>query len=252
MSIVKEKGVRSPYQRTEKSSLVFGCCGFRTIKMLKKIGIVVAAAVLLPLLLLRFANPPFSALMVIRSVQESVGLRPSVGAKQWKWVRLSEVSPLLQRSVIVAEDARFLSHRGVDFSSLFSVVQGEKQRMRGPRGASTLTMQTVKNLFLWPGRSYLRKGIELVISPLFDLIVGKRRTLEIYLNIVEWGAGIYGAEAAAQRFFRKSAKNLTLSESAALAAVLPSPLTVSPRALSPAARRRLSRIVNEAGSARLP
>jgi monofunctional biosynthetic peptidoglycan transglycosylase len=190
--------------------------------------------------------------MAIRSVQETFGFIPSVGVKQWRWVRLSDISPLLQRAVIVAEDARFLQHRGVDFSSLFSVIQGEQRRTRTPRGASTLTMQTVKNLFLWPGRSYVRKCIELVISPLFDLIVGKKRTLEVYLNIVEWGPGIYGAEAAAQKFFRKSAKNLSLEESAALAAVLPSPLTVSPRALSPTARRRLSRIVREASTAVLP
>ena len=210
------------------------------------------SALFLLFAVIRFINPPTSALMIIRACEAYVWGHSELTMKGWTWVRLSQISPHLQQSVVVAEDAQFMKHWGIDFSSLLSVLSGEGRHIRAPRGASTITMQTVKNLFLWPGRSYLRKGIELIISPIFNLTVGKRRTLEIYLNIAEWGPGIYGAEAASRRYFGKSAKNLSLSESAALAAVLPSPLTTSPRSMSSAARRRMTRILREVGSASLP
>lgn len=207
------------------------------------------------LLTLRFVNPPGTMLMVVRYVERELSsgsAKNETAQGGWMWKPLRDISPNMQRAVIVAEDARFLQHRGIDLGSLFSVIEGEKRKSRRARGASTITMQTVKNLFLWPGRSYIRKGVELIASVPFDLLVGKRRVLEIYLNIVEWGPGVYGVEAASRRYFDKSAKSLTSSESAALAAVLPSPLTTSPRALTPVARKRYSRIVREAPAIRLP
>lgn len=223
-----------------------------TYRVLKKVITVIGVVILVSFLSLRFIRPPTSSLIIIRSIQSKLGIISNQEKIRREWVFLEEIAPFLQRAVIVAEDARFLAHRGIDLSSLFSVLAGERRRSRVPRGASTITMQTVKNLFLWPGRSYVRKGIELGMSPLFDLIVGKRRILEIYLNIVEWGPGIYGAEAASKYYFGKRAKSLTLNESAALAAVLPSPLTTSPRSMSSAARRRMTRILREVGSASPP
>ena len=123
--------------------------------------------------------------------------------------------------MIASEDQRFCLHNGVDWGALRDVVDDEE----GPsRGASTITMQTVKNVFLWPGRSYIRKGLEIPLAVMADAVWGKRRTMEIYLNVAEWGEGIFGAEAAARHWFRKSARDLTRNEAALLAATLPNPI----------------------------
>jgi len=154
------------------------------------------------------------------------------------WVPIGQISPHLIRAVIAAEDQRFCSHNGVDWDELNAVLQDED----GPsRGASTLTMQTAKNLFLWPGRSYLRKGLELPIALALDLTWPKQRVLEVYLNVAEWGDGIFGAEAAARRHFGKPAARLTAEEAARLAGALPNPIVRNAarpsRALNSAAGR---------------
>ena len=136
-------------------------------------------------------------------------------------VPLEAIAPALVQAVMASEDQRFCLHNGVDWGALREVVDDEE----GPsRGASTITMQTVKNVFLWPGRSYIRKGLEIPLAVMADALGGKRRTLEIYLNVAEWGEGIFGAEAAARHWFRKSARDLTRGEAALLAAVLPNPI----------------------------
>lgn len=136
-------------------------------------------------------------------------------------VPLEAIAPALVQAVMASEDQRFCLHNGVDWGALREVVDDEE----GPsRGASTITMQTVKNVFLWPGRSYIRKGLEIPLAVMADALWGKRRTLEIYLNVAEWGEGIFGAEAAARHWFRKSARDLTRGEAALLAAVLPNPI----------------------------
>ncbi|MBN9438865.1 monofunctional biosynthetic peptidoglycan transglycosylase [Bosea sp. (in: a-proteobacteria)] len=154
------------------------------------------------------------------------------------WVPLEQISPHLVRAVIASEDQRFCSHAGVDWGELNAVLQDED----GPsRGASTLTMQTAKNLFLWPGRSYLRKALELPVALSIDLAWPKQRIIEVYLNIAEWGEGVFGAEAAAQRYFGKPAAKLTPAEAARLAGALPNPILRNPgrpnRALQAAAGR---------------
>lgn len=142
-----------------------------------------------------------------------------------QWVPLAQMSPTLIRAVIAAEDQRYCSHRGVDWVELNAVLEDED----GPsRGASTLTMQTAKNVFLWPGRSYLRKGLEIPLAMAIDFAWGKQRVIEVYLNVAEWGEGLYGAEAAAQRYFRKPAAALTQAESVRLAGALPNPLLRDP------------------------
>jgi monofunctional biosynthetic peptidoglycan transglycosylase len=139
------------------------------------------------------------------------------------WLPLSEISPVLPRTVIASEDARFCEHYGVDWRSLKELLE-EADDLEDLRGGSTLTQQTVKNLFLWPGRSYLRKALELPLALWVDLILGKRRVMEIYLNIAAWGpGGEFGAEAGAQRAFRKSARDLDAREAALMAAILPNP-----------------------------
>lgn len=160
-----------------------------------------------------------------------------------EWVPLAQISPNLIRAVIAAEDQRFCSHRGVDWIELNAVLEDED----GPsRGASTLTMQTAKNVFLWPGRSYIRKGLEIPLALAIDFAWGKQRVIEVYLNVAEWGHGLFGAEAAAQHYFGKSAARLSPAEAARLAAALPNPLLRDPgrpnRGLQSAAARTQRRL----------
>ena len=149
---------------------------------------------------------------------------------------LKAIAPTAQASVIASEDASFCDNDGVDWGALREVLSGAGEH--GPsRGASTITMQTAKNLFLWPGRSAIRKGIEIGMALVLGEAWSKARTLEIYLNIAEWGDGIYGIEAAAQRYFHKSASQLNGHEAALLATSLPNPLHRDPARPSPMQRR---------------
>ncbi|MCB1489777.1 MAG: monofunctional biosynthetic peptidoglycan transglycosylase, partial [Bauldia sp.] len=138
------------------------------------------------------------------------------------WVGFDEIGKSLVTSVIVSEDSRFCEHHGVDWQALGDVI-GSLDEDGKPRGASTITMQTVKNLFLWQSRSYVRKAVEIPLAIYADRIWSKRREIEIYLNVVEFGPGIFGAEAAAQHYFGRSAKALTAGQAALLAATLPNP-----------------------------
>ena len=161
--------------------------------------------------------PPFSNLMILRLFTGN-GIHKD-------WVSLNEMSPQLPNAVITSEDARFCDHNGVDWVEFQGVVDDVFDDDEGPiRGASTISMQTAKNLFLWDGRSFIRKGLEIPMAYWMDLVLSKRRMIEIYLNIVEWAPGVYGAEAASQFHFRKPAAKLTKREAALLAAVLPNPI----------------------------
>lgn len=169
--------------------------------------------------LLYWAVPPVSTLMLGRWLTLQPVERDYVG--------LDEISPNLQLAVMTSEDGRFCEHGGVDWDMLRAVVEAADED--GPsRGASTIPMQAAKNLFLWPSRSYVRKGLELPVALYLDVIWTKRRMMENYLNIAEWGEGVFGAEAAAQRYFRKPARSLTRREAALLATALPNPLVRNP------------------------
>lgn len=179
----------------------------------------------------RWAPPPISMLMAIRSAG---------GAElDYRWTALDRISPNLVMAVIAAEDARLCQHRGVDWEVMRELLE----EAGGPsRGGSTIAMQTAKNLFLWPARSYVRKAAELPLAYWIDFTWSKRRLVEVYLNIVEWGPGVYGAEAAAQRYFGKAASDLTRSEAALLAAALPNPIVRNAAKPGPAMRRQAGRI----------
>jgi len=188
----------------------------RLIRWVFRIVIGLALLFVLALVLYRFVPVP-STLMLGRWLT----LQPV----ERQWVGLSEISPALIRAVIAAEDQRFCAHRGIDWIELNTVLEDED----GPsRGASTLTMQTAKNVFLWPGRSYVRKGLELPLALVLDFAWPKQRIIEIYLNVAEWGEGLFGAEAAAQRYFGKPAARLTRTEATRLAAALPNPILRNP------------------------
>jgi monofunctional glycosyltransferase len=167
----------------------------------------------LALLLLagRFAPMPSTLMLMRWSSGEPV---------KREWVPLEKMSPHLARAVIASEDQLFCEHWGVDFEVLRELMADPD----GPgRGGSTISMQTVKNVYLWHGRSYIRKAIEVPLALVADLVWGKRRMMEVYLNVAEWGEGIFGAEAAAQHYFRKGVSTLTAAEAARLAAALPNP-----------------------------
>ena len=164
-----------------------------------------------------------------------------------RWVPLSAVSPRLVASVILSEDGQFCHEHGIDVSALREVIgTGESAPSRG---ASTLTMQVVKNLFLWPGRSYLRKALEIPLAVVLDAAWGKRRVLEAYLNVAEWGDGIFGIEAAAQRHFRVDAAQLSLRQAALLATALPNPIRRNVAQPSRIHRQLAQRIVDMQGIA---
>jgi monofunctional biosynthetic peptidoglycan transglycosylase len=151
--------------------------------------------------------------------------------KRYKFVPLSQISPDLQHAVIAAEDARFYQHHGFDWHEIQIAAEDGFEGDR-VRGASTITQQLVKNLFFGTGRSILRKAAEFTLVPVAELVLGKRRILELYLNLVEWGPGIYGAEAACRYYDRTAARNIGKQQAAELAAVLPAPLKRRPERMS--------------------
>lgn len=177
--------------------------------------------------------PPITPLMVIRSLQGE-GLRK-------EWVPFEEVSPHLVRALIASEDARFCEHLGLDWKAIRQALERNREGRR-VFGASTITQQTAKNLFLWPGRDLVRKGLEAYLALLLELLLDKHRIMELYVNIIEFGPGVYGAEAAARYHFGKPAAELTRREAALLAVVLPNPREMSASKPSSYVRKRAALI----------
>lgn len=184
------------------------------------------------LLLFRFVNPPTSAFMLSYSLAN-----PHKEVKQ-QWVSFSDISPWMPIAVVASEDQRFPDHWGVDFVAIRKAL-AEYHAGDGLRGASTITQQTAKNLFLWNGRSFVRKTLEAGLALAVDGVWPKRRILEVYLNIAEFGPGIYGVEAASKAYFGISARQLSANQSARLAAVLPNPKVLSVSSPSPYVRDRV-------------
>ena len=189
----------------------------------------------------RFAPPPLTWLMVQR-VFEGRGFHRT-------WVPLEAISPKLVRAAIGAEDARFCEHHGFDFQAIEKAM-ASNAKGRKLRGGSTISQQTAKNVFLWPGRSYVRKGLEAYFTVLIEVIWGKRRIMEVYLNSIEWGPGVYGAEAAARANFGVSAAQLSAPQAARLAAILPSPLKWQAARPGPYVQKRSGKITRAAGAVR--
>jgi len=194
--------------------------------LLMAIGVLLLPYLLTPLY--RFV-PPVSTPMVWRWLTGERVTRT--------FVPIGAMAPILPRTVIVAEDARFCTHSGVDWQEIRDAIE-DADDLDAVRGGSTITQQTAKNLFLWPGRSFVRKALEFPLSMWIDLVLPKRRVLEIYLNIAEWGPnGEFGVEAGARRAFGKSARDLSASEASLLSAVLPNPVRRNARQPRPGVRR---------------
>jgi len=177
----------------------------------------------------RWIDPPTTAVHIQRRVQAWIHHRPY--QKRHKFIPLKQISPDLQHSVIAAEDARFYQHHGFDWHEIQIAAQEDLEGER-TRGASTISQQLVKNLFFGTGRSIFRKGAELALVPVAELVLGKQRILEIYLNVVEWGPGVYGAESACRYHNRTSARHIGREQAARLAAILPAPLKRRPERMN--------------------
>jgi len=187
----------------------------------------------------RFFEPPTTAMILARMVERYWrDQRPFYPHRHA--VPLARISPHLRRAVLAAEDDRFYLHYGFDFLEIGRALD-DYDRGKPLRGASTISQQTAKNLFLWEGRSFLRKGLEAYLTVILELLLPKDRILEIYLNLAEWGDGIFGAEAASQAYFGKPAMSLTRQEAARLAAILPNPRQWEPD--DAVAQRRARRIL---------
>jgi len=197
--------------------ILLACCGW------------VAAVSILWVALLRFIPPPVTWLMVEQaSVQ---------GGAERKWTPMDRIAPSLPLAVIAAEDQRFFDHAGIDLEAVRSAIRQNEQGRR-KRGASTISQQTAKNVFLWPGRTFLRKGLEAWFTLLIEGLWGKERILEVYLNVAETGPGRFGVEATAQDCFKRSAHRLSPPQSALIAAVLPAPRRYNACAPSAYVQRR--------------
>jgi len=192
--------------------------------------------------LFRFVPPPVSALMIERRMDAWQAGRQY--SSHYQWVEFDRIAPPMAAAVIAAEDQNFSSHHGFDWDAIQRAMDYDENGNK-LRGASTMTQQTAKNLFLWPDRNWLRKGFEAYLTVLLEGLWGKRRILETYLNIVEFGDGIYGVEAASQRFFHKSSVHLTPEDAALLAAVLPNPHRLKANAPSNYVRERQQWILRQ-------
>jgi monofunctional biosynthetic peptidoglycan transglycosylase len=190
----------------------------------------------------RFVPPPITFLMIQRMF-EGHGLHR-------RWRPLSEISPALPRAVVAAEDQRFCEHNGFDFKAIEKAMEHNERRPNRIRGGSTISQQTAKNVFLWPRRSYVRKGLEAYFTLLIETMWGKQRIMEVYLNTVEWGPGVYGAEEAARRNFGIGADDLSASQAARLAAILPSPLKWRAAHPGPYVQRRSRKVAAASGTVR--
>lgn len=170
-------------------------------------------------LIFRFVPIPFTPLMIIRYFEMEDGKID----KDWK--SLDEIGKKMPLAVVTAEDQKFAEHFGFDMEAIEKAMKyNEKHKGKKVKGASTISQQTAKNVFLWPGRSWIRKGLEVYFTFVIEICWSKERIIEVYLNVIEMGPGVYGAEAAAQYYFNKSSINLTKKEAAAIAAILPNPI----------------------------
>jgi monofunctional glycosyltransferase len=228
---------------TERTSGV----GLRRRSTLRRAALAAAAVIVLLLAL------PYAIAPLYRFVQ------PVSTLMLWRWARgapvvhtfvpLSRIAPVLALTVIVAEDGSFCHNRGVDLGAMREAIEQADDNIAEARGGSTITQQTAKNLFLWQGRSFVRKALEFPLALWINLVLPKRRVLEIYLNVVQWGPhGEFGAEAAARWAFGKSARDLTRREAAELAAILPNPMLRSARTPSPLIRRLAALYENRAAA----
>jgi len=215
---------------------------------LRKVLIILKLAILFFLgstlfveVLFTFINPPVTPLMIKRVIEQKLDGKKARLRK--KWMPIEKISPHMVKALVASEDNRFLEHWGIDVDAIQKAIEHNKRHKR-KHGASTITQQVAKNVFLWPARTWLRKGFELYFTLTIDLLWSKKRIMEVYLNVIETGDGIYGVEAAAKKYYNKPAKRLTAGEAALIAACLPNPRKRNPASPTSYLLRRQARILD--------
>lgn len=199
----------------------------RVLRFLLSVVLLLLVLSIVEVLAVRVATPPATPLMGIRWLQAKFQDKDP-DPIQYEWLPLSQVPDHVVRQIWVSEDGRFFRHYGFDLVEMKKVLDQAMKEGKAPRGASTITMQCARSLFLWQDRSFLRKGLEAYYTVLMEMFLPKRRILELYINVIEMGPGVYGIQAAAQHHFNKPAHRLTQEESAAIVAILPNPLEWNP------------------------
>ena len=212
----------------------------KILRWIKKAMLWFFAISILLVIVFKWVPIPYTPLMAIRAIENKWEGKDAVLSHDW--VPLEEISPNLQKAVIASEDGNFLNHHGFDFQAMQKAFKNNQKGKR-IKGGSTISQQTAKNVFLWQGRSYVRKGLEAYFTVLIELIWGKERIMEVYLNSIEMGKGVYGAEEASKHWYRKSAVNLTKREAAGIAAILPNPLKYKATNSSSYIERRKDKIL---------
>jgi monofunctional biosynthetic peptidoglycan transglycosylase len=212
----------------------------KAFRIIGKIALWFFVISIVSVFIFKWVPVPSTPLMVTRAIDNKLDGNDMICSHDW--VPLEEISTNLQKAVIASEDANFLTHHGFDFKAIQKAMESNEKGKK-LKGGSTISQQTAKNVFLWQGRSYLRKGLEAYFTVLIELIWGKERIMEVYLNSIEMGNGVYGAEAASKYWYRKSAVNLTKQEAAGIAAILPNPRKFTATNSSSYINRRKGRIV---------
>jgi len=221
-------------------------------KIIKRLVLLFLISTILSVLLLRFIPIPFTPLVFTRMYEQYHSDKEIVFKKNW--VPIDKISIQLQRAVISSEDQNFVEHHGFDFDAIGKAYDYNKNK-KGSKpaiGASTISQQTAKNVFLWQGRTYIRKALEAYFTVLIELIWSKERILEVYLNVIEMGDGIYGAEAASQLYFHVPAKKLSRQQAAAIAAILPNPRKWNAAKPNGKLKFKINKIVSRMPKAKLP
>jgi len=207
----------------------------RTIAVVTRVFLWFLMTSVLWVVVYRFVNPPITLLMVQRNIERKNDNKPSKMEK--KWVDFEEISDNMKRAAVSAEDQLFLKHIGFDLKAIEKAFETNKKGKK-IKGGSTISQQTAKNVFLWPGRSWIRKGFEAYFTLLIEIFWSKERILEVYLNVIEMGDGVYGAEAAAQEYYNKSCRKMTRAQAALIAACFPNPRRWTPKKATSYIRHR--------------
>ncbi len=212
----------------------------RIIRLLWTLFLWFAGLSIFSVIIFKWLPVPITPLMITRAVEHKLDGKDMVCSHDWE--SLENISTNMQKAVIASEDGNFLTHHGFDFDAIQKAMK-DNEKGKKLKGGSTISQQTAKNVFLWQGRSYVRKGLEAYFTVLIELIWGKERIMEVYLNSIEMGDGVYGAEAAAQYWYRKNATDLTKREAAGIAAILPNPRKFTATNSSSYINRKKGRIV---------
>ncbi len=226
--------------------------GMRLLSVLMKVTLTLFIFSISLVLIFKFVNPCVTPLMIVRAFEQGSDEKREMRI-QHRWIDYDEIPTSMVRAVIASEDQRFAEHSGFDLKAIDKAMKyNKKYKGKKVRGASTISQQTAKNVFLWPARSWLRKALEVYFTVLIELFWSKERILEVYLNVIEFGDGIYGVNAASEHYYKRDASKMNRDQAAMLAACVPAPLTWSPVSPNKRVLRRKAFILRYMGKMQVP